>query len=90
MRAVIDTNIIINTLLSPSRKSASFRVIEMCLQGLMEPQFGNALFREYEDVSSRQKILNKTKFTRSEIEEVLNGLFSIGRWHKVHFLWRPN
>jgi putative PIN family toxin of toxin-antitoxin system len=90
MRVVIDTNIVINTLLSPSRKSASFRVTEMCLQGLIEPQFGNALFSEYEDVSKRQNIVDKTRFTSDEITEVVDGLFSVGRWHKVHFLWRPN
>lgn len=90
MRVVIDTNIVINTLLSPSRKSASFRVTEMCLQGLIEPQFGNALFSEYEDVSKRQNIVDKTRFTSDEITDVIDGLFSVGRWHKVHFLWRPN
>jgi predicted nucleic acid-binding protein len=67
MKVVIDTNIIINTLLSPSRKSASFRATEMCLEGSIEPQFGNALFTEYEDVSRRQHILDKTKFTQDEI-----------------------
>ena len=86
MRVIVDTNILINTILSPSRKSASFRVTEMCLQGLIEPQFGNALFSEYEDVSRRQSILDKTKYTSDEITEVVNGLFSIGRWHKIHFL----
>ncbi len=90
MKVVIDTNIIINTFLNPSRKSASFRVIELCLESTIEPQFGNALFNEYEDVSRRQSILSKTKFTQDEIAIILDGLFNIGRWHKVHYLWRPN
>lgn len=90
MRVVIDTNIIINTLLSPSRQSASFRLAEMCLQNVIEPQFSNALFNEYEDVSHRQNILDKTKFTEEEIAIILDGIFSVGRWHKVHYLWRPS
>jgi putative PIN family toxin of toxin-antitoxin system len=90
MKVVIDTNIIINMLLSPSRKSASFRVTEMCLAGLIEPRFGNALFSEYEDVSSRVSILEKTRFTKVEVAAILDGMFSIGKWNKVHFLWRPN
>lgn len=90
MRIIVDTNILINVLLSPSRKSASFRVIELCLKQKVIPQMGAALFCEYEDVSKRTKIVAKSTYSELEINTLLDGIFSVSKWHKIHFLWRPN
>ncbi|MFT6269505.1 MAG: hypothetical protein ACJAVV_002331 [Alphaproteobacteria bacterium] len=46
MKVVVDTHIIINTLLSPSWSSASFRVFKICLMGKLVPQIGASLFAE--------------------------------------------
>ncbi|MGQ8366079.1 putative toxin-antitoxin system toxin component, PIN family [Glaciecola sp. 1036] len=90
MKVVIDTNIIINVLLSPSRSSASFKVIEMCLTKEIIPQIGAALFSEYLDVSSRDKIFENSSFTKIEINQILDGFFHVCEWTNINYLWRPN
>ncbi len=90
MKIIVDTNIIVNVLLSPSQRSASFKVFEMCLENKLKPQIGYALFKEYEDVMSRPEIQLRAKYTPAEIDEILNGFLSVCNWVKIHYLWRPN
>jgi putative PIN family toxin of toxin-antitoxin system len=90
MKVIIDTNIIINVLLSPSKSSASFKIIELCLNGKLEPQIGAALFAEYVDVTSREQIITKSVYTKDEINQILDGFLNTCKWVKFNFLWRPN
>ncbi|RDH41429.1 putative toxin-antitoxin system toxin component, PIN family [Zooshikella ganghwensis] len=90
MKVIIDTNILVNVFLSPSRSSASYRIFELCLMQKLQPQIGCALFCEYEDVLSRPLILGRAKYSPSEIEQMLDGFLSICSWAKVNYLWRPN
>ncbi|NOQ35080.1 MAG: PIN domain-containing protein [Methylococcaceae bacterium] len=46
MKIILDTNILVNVLLSPSKKSASYKVFKRCLTGQFKPQIGCALFNE--------------------------------------------
>ncbi len=90
MKIVVDTNILINVLLSPSKSSASFKVIELCLLGELKPQISASLFTEYIDVSSREKIVTKSSYTEREISLILDGFLNTCEWNKISFLWRPN
>lgn len=90
MKIILDTNIIVNVLLSPSRQSASYKVFEMCLENKLEPQVGSALFSEYEDVLSRPEIQQRAKYTPIEIETLLDGFLNRCTWARIHYLWRPN
>jgi len=90
MKVIIDTNILVNVLLSPNKESASFKVLELCLMRKIFPQVGHALFCEYEDVFSRVELRIQTRYTDSEIEGILDGFLNVCKWSKVHYLWRPN
>ena len=90
MKVIIDTNTIINVLLSPSKSSASFKIIELCLVGKLVSQVSAALFAEYLDVTSREQIVNKSVYTRQEINQILDGFLHMCKWVKISFLWRPN
>lgn len=90
MKIVVDTNIIINVLLSPSKSSASFKIIELCLLGKLTPQISTPLFIEYADVTSREKIITKSSYTKREINQILDGFLHTCEWKKISFLWRPN
>ena len=90
MKIILDTNILVNVILSPSKKSASYKIIEMCLRGKLKPQIGCALFNEYEDVLRRPEIQARAKYTTGEIEQILDGFLCMCTWTKVNFLWRPN
>ncbi|NYZ69601.1 putative toxin-antitoxin system toxin component, PIN family [Endozoicomonas sp. SM1973] len=90
MKVIIDTNILVSVLLSPSRRSASYKVFEMCLKRQLQPQVGCALFNEYEDVLARPHIQERSSYPAEEIEQILDGFLSVCTWSKVHYLWRPN
>ena len=90
MRVIIDTNILINVILSPKKSSASYRVLELCLRLRLFPQIGEALFAEYEDLTCRPHIVSKSAYTQDEINQVLDGFLSVCKWNKIHYLWRPN
>ena len=90
MKVIIDTNIIVNVLLSPVRSSASFKILELCLSKKLQPQIGCALFNEYEGVINRPEIQAQSKYTSDETEQILNGFLNVCHWVKVNYLWRPN
>ena len=90
MKVIIDTNILINVILSPNKNSASFKVLELCLEYQLLPQIGAALFAEYEDLTNRNEIVLKSPYTSREIDEILDGFLSVCTWKKIHYLWRPN
>ena len=90
MKIIVDTNIIVNVLLSSERKSPSFKVLEMCLTRQLEPQVGCALFNEYEDVLYRPEIQAMAKYTIEEINEIMDGFLNVCSWVKINYLWRPN
>ena len=90
MKVIIDTNVLINVLLSPTTSSASFKVLELCFNKTIRPQIGAALFCEYEEVVSRSHIISKSAYSVDEIEQILDGFLSVCDWVKINYLWRPN
>ena len=70
MKLILDTNIFINVFLSPNRSSPSYRVLELCLKNQAQPQIGAALMAEYLDVSSREALLIKSRYSKEEIDQM--------------------
>ncbi|MGJ8644404.1 MAG: putative toxin-antitoxin system toxin component, PIN family [Luteolibacter sp.] len=87
-RIVVNTNIFIAAILSPSGDNRE--VIRACLQGKATPLMGAALFHEYEDLLSRNDLMKKSPLTDKERESLLAAFLSVTQWVKVYFLWRPN
>lgn len=85
---VIDTNIIISSLLNPFGLSAT--ILELCFQGRFRPLVGTTLFLEYEDVIYRETIFKECLLTDSERGQVLDDILSISKWIRVYYSWRPN
>ncbi|QOL26943.1 putative toxin-antitoxin system toxin component, PIN family [Thalassotalea sp. LPB0316] len=90
MKVIIDTNVLINVLRSSSTRSASYKVLELCLKQELNPQMGAALFAEHEDVAYRDHIIRKSIYDTYEIDQILDGYFSVCDWVKINYLWRPN
>jgi uncharacterized protein len=88
MRVVIDTNIIVSALMNPS--NAPRQVLRMCLNCEIKPLIGSALFMEYRDVIARDKLFKSCPVSRDDRDALLDALFSVSEWVKIHFLWRPN
>ena len=90
MKVIMDTNILVNVFISPSRKSASYKIFELCLTEQIKPQIGSALFKEYEDVLSRSEIVSLSKYTKEDLTIMFDGFLSVCSWTKINYLWRPN
>lgn len=88
MNVVIDSNIFISAILS--QNGMAIEVLRCALKEKFIPQFGEKLFKEYEDVVSREYILNSSKLSSEEIDELLNSLISVSKWNEIYYLWRPN
>lgn len=85
---MVDTSIIVSALIG--QKGPSREIIRLCLQNKYKPLISNALFREIEDVVSRDRIKRVCPLTEVEIRELLNAFYSMCTWVPIYFLWRPN
>ncbi|MEE8059869.1 MAG: putative toxin-antitoxin system toxin component, PIN family [Pseudomonadales bacterium] len=85
---VIDTNVLVSALIGP--KGPNREVIRGCLTGAYNPLISNALFQEYEDVTSRDNIVKLCPLSPNEARELLNALYSVCQWVPIYYLWRPN
>jgi uncharacterized protein len=88
-KVVVDTSVMVSALLT-KRGGAAREVVRRCLKDEYSLLISNALFREYEDVSTRKRILDLRQLSEKEIRELLNAFYSVCRWVPIYFLWRPN
>lgn len=65
---VIDTNVLVSSLLSASEASNPAKVIKAVLNGLITPLYTNEIIEEYRDVLSRKKF----KFDPELIEQFIS------------------
>lgn len=85
---VIDTSVFISAIIGA--KGPNRTLLRQCFEGAYLPLMGNALFCEYEEVSKRSSILEKTPLSVEEVNKLLYAFFSICRWVPIYYLWRPN
>jgi len=85
---VVDTSILISALIGS--KGPSREILRQCLKGKLKPLISNALFSEYEDVSTRDRIINTCPLSDEERRKLLNAFYNICHWVSIHYLWRPN
>ena len=87
MRVVLDTNILVAGLRSPS--GASRKILHLLAEGKLEVVATVAMMLEYEAVLKRPKQLASFKLTVAEIDLFLDGLAGMVIPIKPFFLWRP-
>ncbi len=85
---VIDTSVLISALIS--KQGASRQVLRLVLQRVHTALISNSLFFEYQDVSQRTDIIERSPLTIAEIHALLNALYSVCEWIPIYYLWRPN
>ena len=72
--AVIDTNVIVSSILSNHSDSATVLVRDNILDGKLIPMFNEEILAEYKDVLNRPKF----KFPSALVKAVLDGITSVG------------
>ena len=86
MRVVIDTNVLLSSLLS--RRGASFRLVQRLGSPQFQPVISPPLCLEYEDVFRRPGLL--TGYSPQDIGDFLDYFLSQCIECRIHFLWRPH
>ena len=82
---VLDTSTLIAGL--RSSKGASFALLEMIGEGLIEISLSVPLVLEYEAVARRQT--RELGLSFQAIDDVLDYLCKVGHHHSLFYLWRP-
>lgn len=85
---VVDTSVLISALIGSQGPSRA--VLRRCLTRTYRPLISNALFLEYEAVSSRDEIRRQCPLRPVDIRDLLDAFYSICEWIPVYYLWRPN
>ena len=86
MRVVIDTNVLLSSLLS--RRGASFRLVQKLGTTQFQPVISPPLCLEYEDVFRRPGLL--PAHSPQEISDFLDYFLSQCIECRIHFLWPPH
>lgn len=86
MRVVIDTNVLLSSLLS--RRGASFRLVQRLGSSQFQPVISPPLCLEYEDVFRRPGLL--PGYSPQDISDFLDYFLSQCIECRIHFLWRPH
>ena len=86
MRVVIDTNVLLSSLLS--RRGASFRLVQRLGSPQFQPVISPPLCLEYEDVFRRPGLLSG--YSPQDISDFLDYFLSQCIECRIHFLWRPH
>ncbi len=87
MNIVMDTDVVVSALRSPSGASRPW--LTEVLQGRVELSLTVPLVLQYEEVLLRPRHLAAFKGTPADVEAVLDGLCSVATPLKVFYLWRP-
>lgn len=87
MRVVLDTDVVIAGLISPT--GASRRLLELAFEDRLTLLASVALFLEYESVASRSDILALAALNKGEMTAFFTDLASAIEPVDIHFLWRP-
>jgi putative PIN family toxin of toxin-antitoxin system len=87
-KIVVDTSVLISALIG--KTGASREVLRRCLNGGFDPLISNALFQEYEAVTSRREVIERCPLAEWEIQELLNAYYGVCKWTPIYYLWRPN
>lgn len=72
--AVIDTNVIVSSLISRNKDSPTIKVLSLVFAGLIVPLYNDEIFSEYIEVLHRKKF----KLPPEKINAVLQGIKAFG------------
>lgn len=87
MRVVLDTDVVVAALRSPT--GASAELIRLARRGQIGLAASVSLFIEYESVCTRQAHLDAAGLLPGDVAIFLDALASFVEPVPIHFLWRP-
>jgi len=82
---VIDTNVFVSSL--RSQYGASYKLFMFLGTGKYEANISVPLALEYEETAKR--LIGEIALTVSEIDDILDYIYSVAKCRKIFYLWRP-
>lgn len=87
MRLVLDTDVVVAAMRSPTGASAA--LLEAALDGKVTMLANVALMLEYEAVCARTEHLEAARLSGAELGVFLDALAALAEPVESHFVWRP-
>ncbi len=88
MRVVLDTDVVVAGVISPT--GASRLWLEAILRRAITPVISVPLALQYEAVLKRPEILARFRLVAGDIDELLDGLVKAAALVRINYLWRPS
>lgn len=80
---VLDTNVLVAAL--KSSRGSSYKLLSLIDSGRFTVNLSTPLVAEYEEVLQREI----SCLSRGEINDIIDYICSVGKRHKIFYLWRP-
>lgn len=87
MRLVLDTDVVVAAMRSPTGASAALLVA--AIDGAVTPVANVALMLEYEAICSRPEHLSASGLSRRQLAVFLDGIAVLMEPVATHYVWRP-
>lgn len=87
-RIVIDTSVFVSAILNAD--GAPRDVLRLVLDDQVKPLMGEALFKEFEDVLSRQELFQTAPVDKDARNSLFDAFLLTCDWVSIWYLWRPN
>lgn len=87
MKLVLDTDVVVAAIRSPS--GASAELLRRLRAGRFQPVVSVPLVLEYEAVATRPAHLAAAGLTEEEVGVVLDVIIDLAIWTRIHFAYRP-
>ena len=84
-RIVIDTNVLIAALRSPS--GASFQIVQLIGRGYFEISLSVPLVLEYESMAKRE--LDNLVVDAEDVDDLIDYICQVSRHNEIFYTWRP-
>ena len=77
IHAVIDTNVLVSSMLTKNKKAATARLVEVLIDNKIRPVYNKDILDEYNEVLKRKEFNFNTEAVESLIETIqINGLYT--------------
>lgn len=87
MKLVLDTDVVVAGLRSPS--GASAELLRLARHGKFVPAVSVPLVLEYESVMTRPEHLAQSGLRDDDVQAVIDVLVSVAEWVRIDYRWRP-
>lgn len=87
MKLVLDTDVIVAAIRSPT--GASAEILRLARHGQVALAVSVPLVLEYEAVASRPETLAASGLTGAEVQMILDVVVSLSEWTAIHYTYRP-